>query len=64
MDLDLIFKLAGVGVLLFIVDELLGVCGKGNYAKVANIVGVVIMLGIVLSKIIDLFAEVKTMFMF
>ena len=64
MDLSLIFKLAGVGVLLFIVDEILKICDKGNYAKGVNIVAIIIMLGLIVNEIASLLDEVKTIFMF
>ena len=56
-DLSLIFQIAGVGIVLVILDKVLDQSGKKEYATLANIVGVVIILS-------RLFSSVKSMFLF
>ncbi|MGL5245012.1 stage III sporulation protein AC [Clostridium tarantellae] len=62
LDLSLIFKIAGVGILLVILDKVLSASGKNEYATLANIVGIVIILTMMISLIGRLFDSVKTMF--
>lgn len=63
LDVSLIFKIAGVGIVLFIIDKVLDANGKKEFATLANLVGIVIILTMVLSLVSNLFNTVKTMFM-
>ncbi|HFD2044614.1 TPA: stage III sporulation protein AC [Clostridium perfringens] len=63
-DLSLIFQIAGVGIVLVILDKVLEQSGKKEYATLANIVGVVIILTMMIQFISRLFSSVKSMFLF
>ena len=63
-DLTLIFQIAGVGIVLVILDKVLEQSGKKEYATLANIVGVVIILTMMIQLISRLFSSVKSMFLF
>lgn len=63
LDLSLIFKIGGVGIMLVILDKVLKASGKEEFATLANLVGLVIILTMVISLISKLFDSVKTMFM-
>lgn len=63
-DLSLIFQIAGVGIVLVILDKVLDQSGKKEYATLANIVGVVIILTMMIQLIGRLFSSVKSMFLF
>ena len=63
-DLSLIFQIAGVGIVLVILDKVLDQSGKNEYATLANIVGVVIILTMMIQLISRLFSSVKSMFLF
>lgn len=63
-DLSLIFQIAGVGIVLVILDKVLEQSGKKEYATLANIVGVVVILTMMIQLISRLFSSVKSMFLF
>ena len=63
-DLSLIFQIAGVGIVLVILDRVLDQSSKKEYATLANIVGVVIILTMMIQLISRLFSSVKSMFLF
>ena len=63
-DLSLIFQIAGVGIVLVILDKVLDQSGKKEYATLANIFGVVIILTMMIQLISRLFSSVKSMFLF
>ena len=63
-DLSLIFQIAGVGIVLVILDKVLEQSGKKEYATLANIVGVDIILTMMIQLISRLFSSVKSMFLF
>ncbi|WP_024615031.1 stage III sporulation protein AC [Clostridium sp. Ade.TY] len=63
LDISILFKIGGAGVLLIILDKVLKSSGKDDIAVITNIAGVVIILLMIVSLIGDLFQSVKTMFM-
>lgn len=62
MDISLIIKVAGVGMLISIVNIVLEKADKKDWASFTTLAGVIIVLGMVLSEISALFNTVKTMF--
>lgn len=64
MDVNILFKIGGLGIILLILEKVLKSSGKDEIATMVNIAGVVIILLMVISMIAKLFDSVKTMFMF
>ncbi|MBE6047363.1 MAG: stage III sporulation protein AC [Clostridium sp.] len=64
LDLSILFKIGGAGIVLVILDKVLTSSGKSEIATMTNIAGIVIILIMIISLISDLFNTVKTMFMF
>jgi len=62
LDISLIFKIAAVGILVLILDKVLESSGKKDFAVVANLAGIVIVLTMVITLINKLFNTVRTMF--
>ncbi|MDD6795293.1 MAG: stage III sporulation protein AC [Clostridiaceae bacterium] len=64
LDISILFKIGGAGIVLVILDKVLKSAGKDDIAVITNIAGVVIILIMLISLISDLFNSVKTMFVF
>lgn len=62
LDVGLLFKIAGVSIIIIVLDQILKSSGKGDYAVVTNLAGIVIILMMVINLINKLFDTVKTMF--
>lgn len=62
MDISLIIKVAGVGILISILNMLLEKTDRKDWASLTTLAGVIIVLGMVLTEIGDLFNAVRTMF--
>lgn len=62
MDITLIFKVAGVGILISVLNMILGKVDRSDWATLTTLAGVVIVLGLVIGEISDLFNTVRTMF--
>ena len=60
MDITLIFKVAGVGILISVL--ILTKVDRGDWTSLTTLAGVVIVLGLVIGEISDLFNTVRTMF--
>ena len=64
MEIDLIFKIAAVGIIVSILNQVLSRTGRDEQATMTTLAGLVVVLMIVAQKIADLFDLVKTLFNF
>ena len=64
MDIDIIFKIAAIGILTAVVGQILKNSGKDDISTLATLSGVIIVLFMVLGMIGDLFSSIKTIFNF
>jgi len=62
LNVDLIFKIAAIGVLVAVVQQVLSRAGREDIATVVTIAGLVIVLMMVVGVISDLFLSVRTLF--
>ena len=62
MGVEIIFKIAAIGILTAIVSQILKQTGKEEIGMLATLAGIVIVLVMVISLIGDLFTSVKTIF--
>lgn len=63
-DVDLIFQIAGIGVVVAMIHTVLKQMGKEDYAHWVTLIGFIIVLFIVISIINDLFQKIKGVFLF
>lgn len=63
LDVDILFKIGAMGILIIVLDKVLKSSGKDDIAVITNIAGVVIILLTVIGLVANLFDSVKTMFM-
>lgn len=64
MGIEIIFKIAGIGVLTAIIGQVLKQSGKDEIATFTTLAGLIIVLLMILDLIAELFSTVKTMFDF
>ena len=62
MDIDLIFKIAAIGILVAVLNQVLSRAGRDEQAMMTTLAGLVVVLMMVVQEIADLFALVKTLF--
>lgn len=62
MQLDLLFQIAGVGILTTVVSSVLSSSGRSELANLATVAGLAIVLLMVVSLLSDLFTNVRTIF--
>lgn len=62
MDVELIFKIAAVGILVSVLNQVLTRSGRDEQATMVTLAGLVVVLMIVVQKISELFELVKTLF--
>lgn len=64
MDVDLIFKIAAVGILVAVLNILLTRSGREDQALMTSITGLVVVLVIVVQEISELFDLIRDLFGF
>ena len=64
MGVEIIFKIAGIGILTAIVGQILKQTGKEEISTLATLAGIIIVICMVLGQIGDLFTMLKTLFSF
>lgn len=64
MEIDLIFKIAAVGIVVSILNQVLVRSGREEQATMTSLAALVVVLMIVVQKIADLFELVKNLFHF
>jgi stage III sporulation protein AC len=64
MQVDLIFKIAAVGILVAVLNQLLIRSGREEQAMMTVLAGLIVVLMILLREINDLFELVKDLFGF
>ncbi|MCC8192988.1 MAG: stage III sporulation protein AC [Ruminococcus sp.] len=64
MEVDLIFKIAGVGIIVSILNILLKKAERDEQAMMITIAGLVIVLILVINQVSELFETIKSSFGF
>ena len=64
MDVELIFKIAAVGIIVAVLSQLLIRSGREEQAMLTTLAGLVVVLTLVITQISRLFATIKRLFGF
>ena len=62
MDVDLIFKIAALGILVAVLNQLLIRSGREEQAMMTTLAGLVVVMMILVREISGLFQLIKTLF--
>ena len=62
MNVDLIFKIAAIGILVSVLTQVLSRSGRDEQATMTTLAGLVVVLMMVVQEISDLFSLVKDLF--
>ena len=64
MDIDLIFRIAAIGIVLAVLNQLLVRSGREEQALMTTLAGLVVVMMMLVREISDLFQLIKTLFGF
>jgi len=62
MNVELIFKIAAIGILVSVLHQVLVRSGREDQAMLTSLTGLIVVLSMVVKEISNLFSSVKTMF--
>ena len=64
MEIDLVFKIAAIGIIVTILNQVLARSGRDEQAMMTMLAGLVVVLMMMAQKIAELFELVKSLFQF
>ena len=64
MNIDLIFKIAAIGIVVAVLNQLLVRSGREEQAMMTTLAGLVVVMMMLVQEISDLFQLIKTLFGF
>lgn len=62
MDVDLIFRIAAIGIIVAVLNQVLIRAGREEQAMMTTLAGIIVVLMMLIYEINDLFQTVKTVF--
>ena len=62
MDVDLIFKIAAVGIIVAVLNQVLIRSGREEQAMMTTLAGLIVVLLMIIQQISDLFSTIKSLF--
>ena len=62
MEIDLVFKIAAIGIIVAVLNQLLIRSGREDQAMMTTLAGLVVVLSILVKKISALFVTIKSLF--
>ncbi len=62
MNIDLLFKIAGIGILVAVLNQVLTKAGREDQAMMTTLTGLIIVLMMVVKEVSNLFDSVRTIF--
>jgi stage III sporulation protein AC len=64
MDVELIFKIAAVGIIVAVLTQLLIRSGREEQAMLTSLAGLIVVLTLIITQISELFTMIKDLFGF
>lgn len=62
MDVDIIFKIAGIGIAIAVLNQILNKAGREDQAMMVTLAGIIVVLFFIVQMISEFFETVKTLF--
>ena len=62
MDIELVFKIAAIGIIVEVLNQLLIRSGREDQAMMTTLAGLVVVLSILVKQISTLFATIRSLF--
>ncbi|PWM70856.1 MAG: stage III sporulation protein AC [Bacillota bacterium] len=62
MDINILFKIAAIGILITVIMQVLKKSDRDDIAVLVSLVGLIIVLTLVIDMIVQLFTDIKNIF--
>ena len=62
MDIEFVFKIGAIGILITVVSQVLSRAGREDVATMATLAGLIVVLMMVVNMVAEFFATIRVMF--
>ena len=62
MGIEIVFKVAGIGIIVAVLNMIVGKSGRDEQALIVTIAGLIVVLAVVVPEVGRLFSEIKAVF--
>ncbi len=62
MEVEILFKIAAIGIIVAVLNQVLSRSGRDEYTMITTLAGLIIVLMMLLPHLVDLFRYIKTVF--
>lgn len=62
MDITFLFKIAAIGLIVAVLQQLLSKTGREEFATLTVITGIIVIIAMLIPEITDVFDEIKSIF--
>ncbi len=62
MEVDILFKIAAIGIIVAVLNQVLSRSGRDEYTMITTLAGLIIVLMMLLPHLIELFSYIKSVF--
>lgn len=59
MEVDIIFKIAAIGIIVSVLNQVLSKSDKGEYAMIITLAGIIVVTIMVIPQIEELFSKIR-----
>lgn len=63
MEIDILFRIAAIGILITVISQILTRAGREDIATLATLSGLIVVLVMVMNMISELFVSIRSMFL-
>ena len=62
MDINFVFKIGAIGILITVISQILSRAGRDDIATLATLAGLIVVLMMVLNMVAEFFESIRVMF--
>lgn len=62
MDISFLFKIAGIGLIVTVINQMLSKAGREEYATLTVLTGIVVIIAMLMPQVGSLFTDIKSIF--
>lgn len=62
MEVEILFKIAAIGIIVAVLNQVLSRSGRDEYTMITTLAGLIIVLMMLLPHLVELFSYIKSVF--
>ncbi len=62
MDITFLFKIAGIGLIVAVLQQMLSKAGREEFATLTVLTGIIVIIAMMIPQLMSVFDEVKSIF--